>query len=176
MGPKKTEPQNQTKSTHSIPRRGTILTVAAVDPARAQVQIIRPGDFPDTAVEIQLRQKCERDWPADFQMRAYCEKQQREAARVLSQEGPPGIQGDQAIGVRRKCAADWPADFQMRVYCEKQQGEALQVLSQGSPSDIPENQATVVRRKCASDWPADFQMRAYCEKQQYSAIRELSRR
>jgi hypothetical protein len=39
----------------------------------AQVQIIRPGDFPDTPVENTLRQKCEREWPDDFRMRAYCE-------------------------------------------------------------------------------------------------------
>ncbi|MFK4718912.1 hypothetical protein [Bradyrhizobium niftali] len=93
-----------------------------------QVQIIRPGDFPDTAVENTLRKKCEGEWRDDFRMRVYCEKQQREAARTLTEGSPQDVPSDKASVVRSKCAADWPDDYRMRVYCEKQQYTAFREL------------------------------------------------
>jgi hypothetical protein len=50
------------------------LLLAGSSRGYSQVQIIRPGDFPDAAVENRLRQKCQKDWPEDFRMRVYCEK------------------------------------------------------------------------------------------------------
>jgi hypothetical protein len=94
----------------------------------AQVQIIRPGDFPDASVENMLRQKCEREWPDDFRMRAYCEKLQREGASTVRGEPPSDISGDKVAIVKRKCAAEWPDDFRMRAYCEKLQYTAIREL------------------------------------------------
>lgn len=48
-----------------------------------QVPIIRPDDVSDPTPEQMLRDKCEREWPDDFRMRDYCEKQQREGFQTL---------------------------------------------------------------------------------------------
>src|SRR3954454_18645344 len=94
----------------------------------AQVQATWPGDFPDTAIEKTLRRKCETEWRGDLPMRAYCEKQQREATGTLSEGSPQDIPSDKASIVRAKCAGEWPEDYQMRVYCEKQQYSAIRQL------------------------------------------------
>jgi TPR repeat protein len=75
-----------------------------------------------------IRRKCANEWPTDFQMRAYCEKQQREAIQTLSTGQPQDIPQDQFAMIRRKCANEWPTDFQMRAYCEKQQFSAIREL------------------------------------------------
>ena len=130
----------------------------------------------DPAAEQMLRDKCEREWPTDFNMRVYCEKKQREAFQALQSGPPPEITGENSVIVRRKCEAEWPNDFNMRAYCEKQQRDGLLKLQTGSPPDIDSRKFETVRRKCTAEWPVDFNMRAYCEKQQYEAIRKLGGR
>jgi hypothetical protein len=70
-----------------------------------------------------IRMKCATDWPDDFRMREYCEKQQRDALRALQGRSMNATRDHETI--RRKCAADWSDDFKMRDYCERQQLDAL---------------------------------------------------
>lgn len=72
-----------------------------------------------------VRPKCAKEWPDDFQMRAYCETQQHEALGKL--RGRQMANGDR-LTIRNKCAKEWPDDYQMRNYCEEQQLKALQSI------------------------------------------------
>jgi hypothetical protein len=71
--------------------------------------------------EAVIRHYCERQWPDDFSMRAYCIQQQREAVANLKLGGPQDIPKEVFDSIRRKCAAEWPDDYTMRLYCEEQQ-------------------------------------------------------
>ncbi len=73
-----------------------------------------------------IHSKCARDWPADFSVRAYCERTQREAVGKLNARAM--TDGDRRL-IRTKCASDWPDDFSVRNYCEEQQLKALQSLN-----------------------------------------------
>jgi len=74
-----------------------------------------------------IRAKCAQEWPTDFVMRVYCEKQQAEAAGQLNTRAMSS--SDEQM-IRSKCAADWPTDYSMRDYCEVQQLKALHLLAQ----------------------------------------------
>ena len=69
-----------------------------------------------------IRAKCEKDWPTDVQLRALCEKTQRESVVKLS--GRTMTSAEQ-IAIRDKCSEEWPNDFEMRNVCEEKQLEAL---------------------------------------------------
>jgi hypothetical protein len=68
-----------------------------------------------------IAQHCEREWPDDYSMRAYCVGQQQEAVAQLRQGKPVDIPEDVFRQIRRKCAREWPDDYSMRLYSEKQQ-------------------------------------------------------
>ncbi len=70
-----------------------------------------------------IRNKCAKDWPDDFRMRAYCQTQQDEGVAALQRRTMSGSPAHTTI--RAKCASDWPDDFRMRNYCEEQQLKAL---------------------------------------------------
>jgi hypothetical protein len=80
------------------------------------------GPTLDTSI---IRPKCAKEWPSDFEMRAYCEKQQNEAVTRLRFR-PMSTADHQTI--RNKCATEWPDDFEMRNYCEEQQLKALAII------------------------------------------------
>ena len=46
----------------------------------------RPDDIPEE-VFAGIRSKCAADWPEDYNMRLYCEKQQLDSYRDLEREG-----------------------------------------------------------------------------------------
>lgn len=74
------------------------------------------------SADAALSAKCEKDWPSDFRMRAYCLKTQQEAADQLRRRNM--TTADERT-IRQKCETDWPDDFKMRNYCEEQQLKAL---------------------------------------------------
>lgn len=115
--------------------------------------------------------KCATDWPNDFRMRAFCEKQQGNALQSLGQ--PVNAAPREADTIRTKCERDWPNDFRMRAFCETQQTNALQSLSK--PLNAGPNEAQTIRTKCARDWPDDYRMRAFCENKQLEGLRQLQR-
>ena len=69
-----------------------------------------PSEVDSSAFRV-IRGKCAEDWPRDFRMREYCEKQQYDGYRALNASSV----GDSA---RNACAQQWPSDFRMRRYCE----------------------------------------------------------
>lgn len=79
----------------------------------------------DAAAAGPIRAKCAGEWPDDFAMRAYCEKQQQEA--LVKLRGRTMNAGDYRT-IRNKCAGEWADDFQMRNYCEEQQLKALAAI------------------------------------------------
>jgi hypothetical protein len=85
------------------------------------------GDEYANSAEV-IKEKCMTDWPADFEMRVYCEKQQREAVLKLKEGKPKDIGSNEYVILHKKCATEWVQDYEMRAYCEKQQFEALREL------------------------------------------------
>jgi hypothetical protein len=72
-----------------------------------------------------IRAKCTKDWPDDFQMRAFCEKQQTAALTTLHQRT---MTSPDQLTIRNTCARDWHDDFQIRSVCEEKQLEALKKI------------------------------------------------
>ena len=66
-----------------------------------------------------IRQHCASEWPDDFQMRAFCEKQQQESLATLDQGAPSVIPADVYRTIQTKCEEEWETDFQMRDFCEQ---------------------------------------------------------
>ena len=116
-----------------------------------------------------IRQKCEGEWPGDFNMMKYCIDQQRLALQKLRQRASGRTPGN----IMDKCANEWPLDFNMREYCIGQQVEALRALESQVPAGIPENILRQIRQKCSGEWPGDYNMQKYCEDQQVGAYRDL---
>jgi hypothetical protein len=94
-----------------------------VEPRKA---VPKPNEVVGTEQIIQG--KCQGEWPDDFSMRAFCEKQQRAAVLTLSAGKPQDIPQDMFLTVRRKCTGEWPNDFIMRAFCEKQQFVGIREL------------------------------------------------
>lgn len=92
------------------------------DQQRVQAAADPPAD---AAAAGAIRTKCAGEWPDDFAMRAYCEKQQQEA--LVKLRGRTMNAGDYRT-IRNKCAGEWADDFQMRNYCEEQQLKALAAI------------------------------------------------
>jgi hypothetical protein len=83
-----------------------------------------------------IRQHCLGQWPSDFEMRAYCERKQREAVGTLGRGRPEDISADDFTIIRGKCATDWPSDFEMQAYCERKQREAVQALRKSAETQL----------------------------------------
>jgi hypothetical protein len=75
-----------------------------------------------------LKEECMSQWPTDFSMQAYCQRQQREAVQTLARGKPQDIPENQFAIVRNRCSNEWPRNFSMRAYCERQQFEAIRNL------------------------------------------------
>jgi len=68
---------------------------------------------------------CEKEWPGDYKMQAFCLDQQNAALEAMATRNMTGLFED----IRYKCAEEWPTDFKMRDFCEKQQIEAYEKLN-----------------------------------------------
>jgi hypothetical protein len=91
----------------------------------------QPGSEDEFAnIDAVIRHHCDHEWPDDFSMRAYCIKQQREAAMKLRLGRPTDVPEEVFSTIRRKCAQEWPDDFAMRVYCEEQQVEGYRRVAE----------------------------------------------
>ena len=82
-----------------------------------------PSAPPPTQAEAApiIEQHCAEKWPTDFEMLAYCKKQQREAVEKLNASPPPDVAAEVFTTIRSHCARKWATDFEMREYCERQQ-------------------------------------------------------
>lgn len=86
------------------------------------------NDFSDSG-EI-IKNHCQKEWPDDFKMQAYCIKQQKNAVNVLEQGPPDDVPEGVFDKIRSKCDREWHGDYKMRAYCEKQQIEAWRALQE----------------------------------------------
>lgn len=123
--------------------------------------------------ETVIKAHCSEEWSSDYEMRAYCEKNQREAVKTLNLSKPSDITNEQFSVIRSGCKEDWPTDYEMRAYCEKNQFGGVRDVGESRPSGIGETEYQIIKAECLEDWPNDFEMQAYCEDNQYDAVRTL---
>jgi hypothetical protein len=71
---------------------------------------------------------CKSKWATDFEMQAYCQKQQNEAVSKLKNRSTSNAPAEVFATVRKECSAKWAEDFEMRNYCEEQQLEGYDAL------------------------------------------------
>lgn len=64
---------------------------------------------------------CERKWPDDYSMQAFCINEQSDAVETLRRGRPSDIPESVFLQTRRKAAQKWPDDYSMRVYAETEQ-------------------------------------------------------
>ena len=109
----------------SLPLRGREAsdrdapTPAANDDSPSVLRSTVPPSQAEAAPIIE--QHCTAKWPTDFEMLAYCKKQQREAVEKLNASPPADIAAEVFATIRSQCAQKWATDFEMREYCERQQ-------------------------------------------------------
>ena len=112
----------------SVPLSDIDTAASATVVGKSQTAGAGPSARSSSAVrasDSMIRAKCEKDWPTDVQLRALCEKTQRESVVKLS--GRTMTSAEQ-IAIRDKCSEEWPNDFEMRNVCEEKQLEALKQL------------------------------------------------
>lgn len=125
-----------------------------------------------------IARKCAGDWPGDYEMQAYCQRNQREAVAELQQLRAThgGIPADAYKTALAGCVHDWPDDFEMQAYCLRNQIEGYAAVASGPSSPLvtltPEEVATI-ERHCSAEWPDDFEMQAYCTRQQGDGVAYL---
>jgi hypothetical protein len=102
--------------------------VAAVSSTAGSAKLQISGANEYAEAEAVITQHCEREWPDDYSMRAYCVTQQRAAVAKLIVGAPAEIPADVFTQIRRKCAREWPDDYAMRQYSEDQQLTAYRRL------------------------------------------------
>lgn len=132
-----------------------------------------PSDSADVATTIQ--QHCQVRWSNDYEMRAYCEKQQRNAVIELSQlsQTNGGIAPEAFSTAFRNCTIRWPGDYEMRAYCLRQQIQGYRQVrnSAGSiDSTVTPTERATIERLCGGKWPNDYEMQAYCERRQREGL------
>lgn len=128
-----------------------------------------------------IRAKCAAEWPGDGQMRAYCERMQREGLMELQQldARSGGIPADAYRIASGRCVTDWPDDYAMQAYCLRQQIEGYAEVVRGPSSplvSVTSREAAVIAQRCSLDWPTDFSMQAYCQRQQVEGLAFLRNR
>lgn len=113
-------------TTQEKPAPDVADTTPKVKPLHLQPRATKRANEDEYAeAEEVIEQHCEREWPDDFSMRAYCLDQQRQAVSKLRKGAPDDIPSEIFHDIRRKCAREWPDDYSMRVYCEEQQVTAF---------------------------------------------------
>lgn len=75
-----------------------------------------------------IKDKCEEEWPDDFEMQHHCIVTQKKAVKELQRGRPADILEKQFEMIRRKAAVNWPNDFEMRAHEEETQFKALRKL------------------------------------------------
>jgi hypothetical protein len=96
----------------------------AVEAARASAPAAPSQTTPSNATSI-IARRCEAEWKTDFQMQAFCRKQQLEAVTKLAQRS---MSTPNERAIRDQCTSQWAEDFQMQNFCEEQQLKALKEL------------------------------------------------
>jgi hypothetical protein len=90
-----------------------------------------PAPPPSAAAEanyynsgVVIQKHCTSRYPTDFDMRAFCEDQQRKAVTKLqATSAPTGMSYTDFAIIRDHCVSRYPEDYDMRAFCEGQQFE-----------------------------------------------------
>lgn len=110
---------------------GAPVEASSPDLARADEEVAAPERQGSAEIERTLKAHCEDEWGNDFQMRAFCEGQQREAVselgRVLESKG--GMPQATFDDVLARCVSEWPSDYQMLAFCLRQQIEGYEAVN-----------------------------------------------
>jgi len=117
-------------------------------------------------VNTVIKNHCSKEWPNDFNMRAYCQEQQTEGYNELLKSAPIGMSASDFQKIKSLCEEEWETDYNMRAYCEEQQIDGYNQLLKTKPTGISDSDFQTIKKECQSEWPNDFNMRAYCEDQQ----------
>ncbi len=107
------------------------LAVLVEDATRSQDVSLLTSNNDSADAETVIRKHCEKEWPSDFSMRAYCIEQQQKALTELRRGRPADIPENIFELIRSKCAKEWPDDFGMRQYCEEEQIRSYRKLQEG---------------------------------------------
>lgn len=91
------------------PANWTYYTVCA----RKQMDAKQKPDEKPTRPNFSIEEMCALEYPEDFKLIRYCEKQQDEAQNQAGSWIPDNI--------ARKCTGEWSANWHMFMYCVKQQ-------------------------------------------------------
>ena len=121
-----------------------------------------------------IKEKCQKRYPDDFSMRAFCEEQQWEGYNDLLNSKPTGMNNDEFEILKDKCLDRYPDDFSMRAFCEGQQVEGFNDLMLEKPIGMSGDDFQTIKNKCLERYPKDFSMRAFCEEQQVKGWKELN--
>lgn len=81
-----------------------------------------------------IERHCEREWPDNYSMRAFCIEQQEQALAELRQGAPSGVPEEVFRNIRERAAAEWPSNFSMRAFKEEQEIDAYQKLRRREPT------------------------------------------
>jgi len=115
---------------------------------------------------------CNDKWSDNFEMVAYCRKQQRAAGKAWASILDAAKPKSPTEAIIQSCVAKWSSNYEMLVYCHDQQQEALQALAI-IPDDVPSDIFGIISSKCESKWGDNFEMVKYCQDQQIEAWRSL---
>jgi hypothetical protein len=113
----------QTPAAPSVPENDSL---SPTGPPPRSTSALADDEYAEA--EAVIEQHCEREWPDDFSMRAYCIEQQQQAVAELRRGCPADIPESVFREIRRKCAREWPDDYSMRKYSEEQQVTAYRKL------------------------------------------------
>jgi len=117
------------------------------------------------------KQKCSTEWPSDFQMQAYCLKQQKTGFEQVDQQRG-GLSAPLKASLQN-CEAEWATDYQMQAYCLEKQVAAKRNLD-NSALNVPSDVAETIMGGCNSEWSGDFVMIEYCAKKQVQGWKQLN--
>lgn len=117
---------------------GDVLTVKLSDIDTEQSRTLREGTSSASASASAsastsaaassaavISQHCQKQWSTNFQMRAFCESEQKKALAALNSRS---MATTDLRTIRTHCEQQWPDNYQMRDFCEGEQMKALKAL------------------------------------------------
>lgn len=126
------------------------------------------AEFDDSAIVSM----CNAEWGDNFEMVAYCRKQQRAAGKawvsILNTVEP----GSPTESIVQGCIAEWEDNYEMLVYCHDQQKTAFESLAD-TPDSIPNEIYEKIVKMCNIEWSNNFEMVLYCREQQIKSWKSL---
>ena len=130
-------------------------------PLAPAVAVVLSLAMPATADEATIKAHCAAKWSVDFEMQAFCVKNQTEAFNAIqlvhAAEHDETLFG-KAVG---HCESRWTTDFEMQAFCMESQFLAIHAIAKaqyGLPTDVLEP----ARDLCIQRWQPDFEMIDFC--------------